>query len=236
MPDNEKGMVINMKTKVIAVVPARREDSRLNNKNILPFNGVTLLHHKIKQLKDVEYISEILVSSEDDEILKIAENEGVSILKRPLQYSDRNQPFGKFVEYICMQVKYEHILWACVTAPFVTAKDYDEAVELYLNKLDEGYDSLITVQRLKRFILDRNGSINFKRGMLHKNSEELSDLFLFTNGIVLAPREDMIKWKYNWGHVPYMLEIDKKMGIDINDSFDYEIAKLLMWKEQNIEN
>ena len=216
---------------VTAVVPVRKEDSRLVDKNILPFGESNLLLHKLQQLKATERIDRIVVSSEDDEILDMAEAAGVQAMKRPREYADRRNPFGRFVEYMCNQISGEHVLWACVTAPFVESGMYGEAIGTYFDKLKEGYDSLISVLRLKRFILDENGAVNFRRGLQHKNSEELPDLYLYTNGIVLAPREKMIEWKYNWGYIPYRYEIDKKAGIDISDSYDYHIACLL--EEEN---
>lgn len=216
---------------ITAIVPVRKEKRRLKNKNTLPFGSSNLLLHKLQQLKKVKRIDQIVVSSEDDEILKTANSVDVITIKRPPEFADQNIPFGYFVEHICNQVSSEHILWACVTAPFIEAEMYEEAIDLYLNKLEDGYDSLISVHKLKRFILDANGSVNFKRGLQHRNSEDLPSLFLYTNGIVLAPREKMIEWKYNWGHVPYMFEVDKKAGLDISDYYDYHIACLLNQEE-----
>lgn len=212
---------------VTAVVPVRKENTRLVDKNTLPFGESNLLLHKLRQLKEVKCIDRIVVSSEDEDILSMAEKAGVQALKRPQEYADRSNPFGRFVEYICNQINGQHVLWACVTAPFVESDMYEEAITTYFEKLDEGYDSLISVLRLKRFILDENGAVNFRRGLQHKNSEELPNLYLYTNGIVLAPRAKMIEWKYNWGYIPYRYEVDKKAGIDISDFYDYHVACLL---------
>ena len=212
---------------ITAIVPARKEKDRLEDKNILPFGDSNLLIHKLRQLRQIPQLDHIIVTSEDDEILQLASDFGVTALKRPDIYADRRTPFGEFVEYICNQVPGKHILWACVTSPFVDSDLYENAIEKYKQALNEGYDSLISVQRLKRFIVDANGSVNFRRGLRHKNSEDLPLLYLYTNGIVLAPREKMIEWKYNWGHIPYMLEVDKKTGLDISDEYDYYIARLM---------
>lgn len=219
-------------TDVIAIVPVRKETGRLAEKNTLPFGNSNLLLHKLDQLKRAKNITNIIVSSEDDEILHMAEDSGVTALKRPISYADRKIPFGRFVEYICEQVEEEHVLWACVTAPFITTAAYEEAIALYFQKLSEGYDSLISVRKLRRFVLDAYGTVNYRRGLAHKNSEDLPPLYLYTNGIVLAPRKKMIEWKYTWGHIPYMLEVDKKAGLDISDAYDYHIA-YLMEQEDN---
>lgn len=223
-----------MNKKITAIVPARKESSRLKNKNILPFGERTLLEYKLRQLKKVGEIDSIIISSDDDDILRIGEENGVRVLKRPGEYSERDCPFGLFVEYICSQVDGDDILWACCTSPFVDEKLYSYAIGLYREKLYEDYDSLISVQKLNRFVMDKNGPVNYQKGLKHKNSEQLDDLLLFTNGVVIAPREKMIEWKYTWGNVPFMLEIDKKTGIDISDQYDYEVAKFLLAQEGEI--
>lgn len=217
-----------MNRKITAIVPARKESNRLKDKNILPFGSSTLLEHKLSQLKHVKELYQIVVSSDDDAILSIAEKRGAIGLKRPDEYSNRECPFGRFVEYICGQVEGDDILWACCTSPFVDEKLYSEAIALYREKLKEDYDSLISVQKLNRFVLDKNGPVNYQKGLRHKNADQLNDLLLFTNGVVIAPREKMIEWKYIWGNVPYMLEVDKKVGIDISDQYDYHIARFLL--------
>lgn len=221
------------KKDITAIIPVRKE-TKLLNKNMLPFNGTNLLVHKIRQLKQVEEIKQIVVSSEDEVMLMEARKEGVVYLERPYEYAKKDCPFGKYVEYICSKVEGTHILWACVTSPLVDVETYKESIQLYFEKLKEGYDSFITVQEHKRFLMDKNGSINFKRGLGHKNSEDLPEIYIFTNGVVLAPREKMIEWKYNWGYIPYKMKVDKCIGIDINDEFDYEIAKF-MWDKKKQE-
>ncbi|HAP22259.1 MAG TPA: acylneuraminate cytidylyltransferase [Lachnospiraceae bacterium] len=214
-----------------ALVPARKEIKKVKDKNILPFGKSTLLEHKLEQLKKVPSIDNIIVSTDDKNIAQIAVNSGVKVFMRPGKYASPDCPFSAFVEYICSELPGNDILWSCVTAPFIDETDYENAIALYRQILHEGYDSLITVTKLNRHILDINGAVNFQRGIRHKNSEDLNGLLLFTNGIVIAPREKMIAWKYHWGHIPYMVEVTPKKGIDIIDYYDYEVACALYEKD-----
>lgn len=216
---------------ITALVPARKEIKKIKDKNILPFGKSTLLEHKLEQLKKVQSIDKIIVSTDDENISKIAMNAGVEVMMRPEKFASPECRFSDFVEYICSELPGEDILWSCVTAPFIEADDYIDAIKLYYQILCEGYDSLITVTKLKRHILDTNGTVNFKRGVRHKNSEDLDGLLLFTNGIVIAPRNKMIQWKYHWGHIPYMIEVSHKKGIDIIEQYDYEVACALYEKD-----
>lgn len=216
---------------ITALVPVRKEIKKLKDKNILPFGSTTLLEHKLKQLRNVKGIDKIIVSTEDYKIVQIAEAAGAQVMIRPEKFAVPDCPFSSFVEYVCSNIPGEDVLWACVTAPFIESEDYDNAIIKYNKAISSGYDSLITVTKLNRHILDVNGAVNFKRGVQHKDSERLEGLLLFTNGIVIAPRIKMIEWKYHWGHIPYMMEVSKKKGIDIIDQYDYEVACALYRKE-----
>ena len=68
---------------ITAIIPVKGNSTRLPNKNILPFAESNLLIHKIRQLKQVEEITDIIVSSDSDEMLAMGEAEGVTAIKRP---------------------------------------------------------------------------------------------------------------------------------------------------------
>ena len=94
-------------------------------------------------------------------------------------------------------------------------------------KLKEGYDSLMTCEPYQTYLLDENGPLNFSMGLAHKNSEQLPKLYHFTNGIDLAPKHKLKEWHYNYGPNAYRMMINKREAADIDDVYDYEMAKAL---------
>lgn len=216
-----------MDNKITAVIPVKGKSTRLPNKNILPFGDSNLLLHKIDQLKKVEGLYDIICSSDSDEMLEIAENAGIKAIKRPTQYADESVPFGMFLEYICDIVEGNHVMWACATSPCVEPYLYNKAIKTYFEKLAEGYDSLITCSPYQTYLMDEKGPLNFSMGLAHKNSEQLPMLYHFTNGINLAPTEKIREWHYNYGPNAYRLLINKREAADIDDVYDYEMAKAL---------
>lgn len=214
---------------ITAIVPVKANSSRLPGKNTLPFGESNLLLHKLGQLKQVEEITDIIVSSDSDEMLKMAEQAGVIALKRPEKYANESVPFASFLDYLCEVLPNEHILWACVTSPLVEPYLYRKAIELYFKKIEEGYDSLITLEPKQTFFMDKNGPLNFKTGLEHKNSEFLEPIYHFTNGINLAPKEKIAQWHYNYGPNPYKLMVNKREAADIDDIYDY-VCALAMYK------
>ncbi|MDT9179475.1 MAG: acylneuraminate cytidylyltransferase family protein [Limnospira sp. PMC 1291.21] len=209
-----------------AVIPVRKGSRRLKNKNIAPFANSNLLQYKIEQLQQVQQITNILVSSDSDEMLKMAQESGAKIHKRAEEYCDeKTQPFGVVVAHICENAMGEHIVWATCTSPLVEPYHYTEAIKIYLNKLTEGYDSLMSVEQLKRYLWHESGPLNYELGIKHVPSQELPPLYRVTDGILIAPRLKMIEWKYFHGINPYKYVMDKRSSVDIDDIYDIECAK-----------
>ena len=186
-----------MNERITAIIPAKAMSGRLPHKNTLPFGESNLLVHKIRQLKQVDLIKEIIVSSEDDEILEMSEKEGVRAIRRPYEFSAETKPFQDFLYYIVGEASEEHVMWACCTSPMVDVATYNRGCRTYFDKLKEGYDSLITVMEYHHYLLDKNMKpYTFKWGPDHRNSQELDKLYFFTDGIQLAPKASMKDWHY----------------------------------------
>ena len=211
---------------ITAIVPARGGSRRLKNKNVVPFHGTTLLEHKIEQLKAVPEIDQIVVSSDCDAILALAEVHGVKAHKRPAAYCDEiSKSFGEVVHYITSQVTGEHIVWATCTSPLVSPTLYSAAIRKYWKVLTEGYDSLTTVSVMKEYIWDQNGPLNYKPGLQHVPSKQLPEWYVVTNGISIISRYKAIEQCYVYGRTPYPFVIDKIFSVDIDDELDLKQAE-----------
>lgn len=211
-----------------AIIPARSGSTRLKNKNILPFNGTNLLVNKIRQLKKVSNLDDIIVSSDSDEYLEMALLEGVKIHKRTIEYSDeKTKSFGEVVAKICSEINCDDVLWATCTSPMVTPQTYIKAIQLYYENVPSKFDSLISLEPFKRYIWDDNGPWNYKMGIEHVPSQQLKQLYYVTDGILIAPRLKMIDWKYFHGSNPFKFLLDKISSLDIDTEEDYKICKSL---------
>jgi CMP-N-acetylneuraminic acid synthetase len=212
---------------ITAFIPARGADDKLENKNTLPFGNSDLLTHKILQLKQCPKIKEIIVSSDCLIIGELAESAGAKFIERPGELSNLNADFNLFCEYVATLVNHEHVLWAPVTCPLVTSFIFNECIDIYLGAIEQGYDSLITVNSIKRFLLDDNGPLNFRFMRSIRDSARLPVLYEFVNAVCICEKSDMAKWKYNWGKNPYKYQLPVHMQVDICDEFDYRLSKLI---------
>lgn len=213
-----------------AVIPVRAGSNRLKDKNIYPFNGSTLLEHKISQLQCVDFIDEIVVSSDSEIMLEMASKRGVTTHKRSWEYCDeKTKTFGEVVEHICSDIHGDNIIWATVTSPLVVPEVYKKAIKLYSDAIKNKFDSLLTVEAFQKYILTENGPLNYSHGKKHVPSQELEKYYFKTNGIMISPRLKMIEWQYLYGSKPFLFEIDKVFCADVDDLLD--MAQASAWLE-----
>jgi CMP-N-acetylneuraminic acid synthetase len=212
-----------------AVIPVRAGSRRLPNKNIAKFAGSNLLVNKIRQLKRVKSITNIVVSSDSLEMLKMAADEGASTHQRELKYCDeKTVPFGGVVKHICENVPGEHVIWATCTAPLVDEGIYEDAISIYQRALDEGFDSLMSVEPFKRYVWNEQGPLNYQLGLAHVPSQQLEQLYFVTDGILIAPRKKMLEWSYFHGTNPYKYVLSRKASVDIDDEWDLAVARAFL--------
>jgi N-acylneuraminate cytidylyltransferase len=215
--------------KFTAIIPVRAGSRRIPNKNLAPFGDSTLLENKIEVLKGVPEITKILVTSDSEEMLAIAAKHGADTHVRPVEYCDeKTLPFAETVKLVCSVANGEHIVWSPCTSPLVSAVLYSQAIATYLEQLNNGYDSLISVQSLKKFIWDDEKPLNYELGEKQVPSQQLPNWYIVTNGILIAPRKKMIEWKYTYGRNPYKFIVDAKSAVDIDEPVDLVIAETLL--------
>lgn len=223
--------------KITAIVPVRAGSRRLKNKNIAPFAGTNLLVYKIEQLKKVDQVDEIVVSSDSEIMLQMAKESGATIHKRAPEFCDETtKTFGEVVRHIAENVDGDDILWATCTSPLVTPKIYSRAIAEYYPALQAGFDSLVSFEVIKRYLWDDHGPLNYELGLKHVPSQELPNLYIVTDGILLAPRKKMIEWSYFHGPNPYRFIVDKRTGCDIDDGLDLATARAWLDLDESVSH
>ena len=69
---------------ILAIIPARAESKRINNKNIKKFFGKPILSYSISQALKSKIFDKIIVSTDSDKIANISERYGATVMfKRP---------------------------------------------------------------------------------------------------------------------------------------------------------
>ena len=218
-----------MKETYTAIIPVREGSQRLKNKNILPFGESNLLIHKIRQLKQVSSIDSIVVSSDSDVMLEMADKEGVKTHKRALEYSDeKTRSFNEVVENVVLGAEGDHILWTPCVCPLFDSTYLENGIKTYKNEVIPGnyHDSLISVSSVKEYLWDEEKPLNYTVEH-HVPSQQLPNWYSVINGLYMAPRQLMLERKYFFGYTPFLFEVNKIAAIDIDDEYDMEMARAI---------
>ena len=133
-----------------AIIPIRRRDGQLE---IADCNNFSLLERKIKSLKKVDYVSEIIIASNSLEIKEYVSSFGLEFYFRAEEEVQDNPEF--FIGNIVKTIKNQHVIWTSCMNPFIDEKIFYEAINDFLNLDLSVYDSLITCGKLDKFILDK---------------------------------------------------------------------------------
>ena len=215
-------------------LPTRKGSERVVNKNTRPFADIEggLVENKVRQLLETKMIDEIVFSSNDEECLEIAQryssDSRMKIIERPAGLCLSSTNLQDLIRYVPTVTEADHILWGHVTTPFAGADVYDVAVRRYLDRLHQGFDSLVGVKELKNFLLDKDGKLlNNTTNLLWPRTQDLSPLYEINHTVFLASRDIYQKECNRLGNKPYLYVMDEISGFDIDWPEDFIIAEHL---------
>ena len=210
--------------KVIAIIPARGGSKGIPRKNLVNFSGKPLIQWSIDAALKSTYITDVVVSSDDDEILNVAqENKGVLAIKRPIelaQDSSKTAPVLTHVLESLNGIKYDYLILLQPTSPLRTAEDIDLAFEKLLNS---EATSLISVCELehhpyKSFKLDENG---YLQGIINNDypfypRQSLPKTYRANGAIYIIKVNDFIKDETLFTNkaTHFEMSIDASLDID----------------------
>lgn len=137
-----------MKDRCLAIIPARGGSKRIPRKNIREFCGKPIISYSIKAAIKSGLFKEVMVSTDDDEIMQVAKAYGATV---PFKRSDQtSNDFAGIVdvllevieEYAKLGINFDSLCCILPTAPFIKTEKITEAYELFKK---ESYDSVLTI-------------------------------------------------------------------------------------------
>ena len=209
--------------KTVAFVPIRLNSKRVAGKNLKMLGDKPLLRYILDTLVKVERIDEVYVYCSSEEIVSYLP-EGVKFLKRP-EFLDRDEALGKEIyEEFTKTVDADVYILAHTTSPFMKV----ETVENALSKiLDEGYDSAFSAERVQTFVWYQGKTLNYDLKEIPR-TQTIEPVFVETSAFFMFKRDVWKIHKQRIGFKPYIAEVDKIEGVDIDWPEDFEFAERIL--------
>lgn len=224
-------------SKITCFLPCRQGSQRVVRKNIKPFAGYEfgLIEVKLKQVIGCADISEVVLSTNDQDIIDYAsslESKKLRIHRRDDALSSSETSTDQLISHALDLIPEGDILWTHVTSPFITSLHYSEIIKAYRKALEEGCDSLMTVTALHAFLWQEGRPLNYDRSIEKwPRTQTLKPIHEINSGVFLAPSDLYRTLNDRIGLSPLLYPLDKLVGFDVDWPEDFAIAQCLVEKE-----
>ena len=214
-------------TDITVLIAVRGGSKRVPRKNVRPFCDSSMLELKVQQALRLEGVNNVVVTSDDDEMLHMAEKLGATPMKRDPYYATDTVPMGDVYVHLASTLDCKDILWTPVTSPLVQDKTVQDCIDIYQHLTE--YDSVVTTNIIKEYMWLDNKAINYDPKN-HPRSQDLPDIYALNFAVNILPRELMIKNKNILGNDFYAYMLDEVEALDVDTEYEFMLAEILYEK------
>ena len=206
--------------KILAVIPARGGSKGVPRKNIRIVAGKPLIAYTIFAAQQSQYLDRLVISSEDSEILAVAENFGVETLVRPSDLSlDETPGIQPVLHAIEENPGYYYVVLLQPTSPLRTARDIDSAIELCISANARACVSVCQTSQSPYWMFTISSKIRlqpFTKGQRPTRRQDLPPTYVLNGAIYLAEIDWLkrIKDFVADDTVAYVMPEDRSLDID----------------------
>lgn len=226
---------------ILATICCRGGSKGVPDKNIRPLNGIPLIVQTIRQALESRLIDDLIISTDDDRIARIAKDAGAKVpFKRPADLaSDTSSKWPVFIHALEFYEKeygkkIDYLVDLDVTVPLKEARDIDGAIRLALDHPD-------TEVVITGYEPERNPYFN----MMEIRPDGLAEIVKKSEKPIvrrqdapevysLSPAAFVIKksalYSYpHWSKAPCRIfPMPRERAIDIDSALDFELIEFLL--------
>lgn len=220
--------------KVLAIIPARGGSKGLPRKNIRSLHGLPLVAWTIREAKKSKYIDRLILSSEDEEIISVAEEYGCEVpFVRPQELAEDETTGMDVVFHAIEQVPgYDLIVLLQPTSPLRIVADIDACIKACCQR---NAPACVTVTKVEKhplwtYYLRDNGTLTpvITDKNMPQRRQELPSAFVLNGAVYVGEREFLLRNKSYFHHETIAHIMPRERAVDIDCSLDFTIAELLI--------
>lgn len=212
----------------LAIIPVRGGSKGISRKNARLLNGSPLLSYAIKAAIDADCFSEIVVSTDDDELEYLAAGYGAKVTRRPPELARDHVGLDEVIVDAVATMEREagktvdYVATIQATSPLLTPATIRKAVKKCIKKKLDTVVSVVEDTHLGWRLNDSNDLVPDYEERL--NRQFLPKHYRETGGIVVCNRSQ-IDAGTRFGKNIDAVRLDKKEAVDIDDRFDWWLAE-----------
>jgi N-acylneuraminate cytidylyltransferase len=234
-----------MEETALCFIPARGGSKRVPKKNKRLLNGKPLVSYTISAVLKSKCFTDVYVSSDDPEILEIAENYSAQIDHRPVELSGdlitAVQVLYEFVQRSANQDRWKFFAMCLPTCPFRTADDVKKAMEMFWQE-KESCPRLIGVTRCDfppQFALKQIPDTNMvdlrepESYAFSTRSQDFGGMY-YPNGSIYITTAEVFLTSKSFIDSPMLRYImPPERSFDIDHPYQFQIAEYMMSQQKS---
>jgi CMP-N-acetylneuraminic acid synthetase len=226
-----------LSNKLVAIIPARSGSKRLPGKNIRPFFGHPMLAYPVSAALGSGLFAEVIVSSDDPALGRIAESYGAGFVLRPPELASDSAQLVDVARHVLDElrgrgIEPEAICQCMPNCPLIRSEDIRGHWEIFERGERRFQISVVPYRGLYpqwAVVSDDQQCGRWLFGDRYLvRSQELSRAFCPTGAIWWARTADFLAQKAFYGSPFHLAPMDANRGIDIDDEHDLQLAELLV--------
>lgn len=199
--------------KILAVIPACEGSLVFPNKNIRIVNGKPLIYYVIYNAKQSKYITDIIVTTNSDEIINIAKQMGVKTKLRDDFLCNVNTSLDTVVYDVVNDFEvdeFDYVVTMQSISPTLKVTTLDAAIEQCI--LD-GFDTTISVCPFQKYFWEKQ-DVPLPLRDVRVNRNKLKPLYAETGAFLISKRE-FITEKTRIGNNVNLYELNADEAVDV---------------------
>ncbi|MDH4572900.1 HAD-IA family hydrolase [Salinicola acroporae] len=208
--------------KVAALVPLKLKSRRLPNKNFLRLGDRPLSYHVFDALVNVPHLSKVLCYTSQPQVLSLLPN-SVELLMRPRRLDGDNVKANELFRFAVEQIDADIIVLCHATGPYIKKESIVKGVEAVSGG---EYDCAFAVQKHQTYAWYNQEPLNYNPEDMSQ-TQDLTPVYTETSGFYVFRKSDYLEKNTRISGRPFLVEVDFKESVDIDEPKDFSLATLL---------
>ena len=230
------------------IIPARAGSKGIPQKNLVDIAGRVMIEYTIMAAQESNLLSSFIISTDSPQIAEFSKSLGCEVpFIRPVDLAQDDSTTISVIIHSLEWLKSKegrypsNVVLLQPTTPFRNGNDIDKCIEFYTAN---NCNSLASVVEPHQHPLDmcyfENGKFNRikinKRNALDKGRQKYPKVWFIDGGVYIRDVKKLFKSSEILCEDTKVVELDRSHGIDIDDYYTLQLARLLAEKNKENDN
>jgi CMP-N,N'-diacetyllegionaminic acid synthase len=219
---------------VLAIIPARGGSKGVPRKNIRDMAGKPLIAWTIEEARKSQYIDQLIVSSEDTEIINVARQWGCEVpFTRPAELArDETPGIEPVIHALTVLPGYNYVVLLQATSPFRSIEDIDGCIEQCISQ-DAAACVAITEPDKSPYWMYTLEATNHMKPLISNlgnnvRRQDLPQVFSLNGAVYVAKVSELLQSRSFIMSETVGYRMPKERSLDIDTEQDFRICEILM--------